>query len=269
VRSDYPRIVPELVEVERYRTLAEEALDRTISAVVSSDAWFLKGGATAPVLEAALVGRRLTDARRIGKLLLLDIDDGQVVGVRFGMTGSLLVDGADPVGRLLYSPTRYDPQWDRWSVTFVDGGRLVVHDPRRLGGVSLDPDLSHLGPDAASLSVAGLARSLAGSSAPLKARLLDQARVAGIGNLIADEVLWRAGLSPLRPASSLTPPEVRRLHRHLGRTLIDLTDRGGSHLGNLMDERHIGGICPKDGTPLARSTVGGRTTWWCPAHQVA
>ena len=58
------------------------------------------------------------------------------------MTGSLLVDDDDAVGQLLYSPNRHDPGWDRWSVNFADGGRLVVHDPRRLGGVSLDPDLS-------------------------------------------------------------------------------------------------------------------------------
>jgi formamidopyrimidine-DNA glycosylase len=261
--------VPELVEVERYRALAERALDREIEQVRSPDAWFLKGGVSPDGLRAVLVGRRFRSARRIGKLLLLDVGTGgPVVGIRFGMTGSLLVDGADPVGRLLYSSTRYDAAWDRWSVRFADGGRLVVHDPRRLGGVTLDPDTTHLGADAASIGVAGLARALAGSSAPLKARLLDQSRVAGVGNLIADEVLWRAGLSPLRPASSLTPVELRRLHRHLGRTLADLGDRGGSHLGDLMDERRPGGICPKDGTALLRATVGGRTTWWCPTHQV-
>lgn len=260
--------MPELVEVERYRTLAVRALDRRVTSVDSPDPWFVKGAASGPLLSSALVGRRFTGARRIGKLLLLDIADGPVVGVRFGMTGSLLVDGDDAVGQLLYSSTRYDPAWDRWSVTFADGGRMVVHDPRRLGGVTLDPDVSHLGPDAASLGAAGLARALAGSSAPLKARLLDQARVAGIGNLIADEVLWRAGLSPRRQAASLTPAEVKRLHRHLVRTLGDLAERGGSHLGDLMDERHPGGLCPKDGCPLERATVGGRTSWWCPAHQV-
>jgi formamidopyrimidine-DNA glycosylase len=259
--------VPELVEVERYRTLAERALGRKVASVDSPDPWFVKGSVSGPLLASALEGRRFTGARRIGKLLLLDVDDGPVVGVRFGMTGTLLVDGDDAVGRLLYSSTRYDPAWDRWWVTFADGGRMVVHDPRRLGGVTLDPDVSHLGPDAASLGAAGLGRALAGSAAPLKARLLDQSRVAGIGNLIADEVLWRAGLSPLRSAASLTPVEVRRLHRHLDRTLSDLTERGGSHLGDLMAERHPGGICPKDGCPLERATVGGRTSWWCPAHQ--
>jgi formamidopyrimidine-DNA glycosylase len=259
--------MPELVEVERYRVLAGRALGRRITSVASPDAWFLKGAATAGALDAVLVGNRLTSARRIGKLLLLDVGGGPVLGLRFGMTGTLLVDGRDAVGPLLYSPTRFDPAWERWSLTFADGGRLALHDPRRLGGVSLDPDVSGLGPDAADIGVAGLSAALAGSSAPLKARLLDQARIAGVGNLLADEILWRAGLSPLRASGSLTPAEVRRLHRHLGRTLSDLTARGGSHLGDLMDERRPGGCCRRDGTPLLRSTVGGRTSWWCPAHQ--
>jgi len=92
--------------------------------------------------------------------------------------------------------------------------------------------------------------------------------VAGIGNLIADELLWRAALSPLRPSDSLNRNEIRRLHRHLGRTLADLMSAGGSHTGQLMDERHTGGRCPRDGTELTRSTVGGRTSWWCPDHQL-
>ncbi len=257
-----------MIEVERYRVLAEGTLGRPIASVDSPDSWYLKGAATAPLLEAALVGNRFTAARRIGKLLLLDIDGGPVVGLRFGMTGTLLLDGDDAVGALLYAPTRTEPAWDRWAVTFADGGRMTLHDPRRLGGVSLDPDVAGLGPDAASVGGAALGAALAGSSAPLKARLLDQSRISGIGNLIADEVLWQAGLSPLRPSGALSPSEVRRLHRHLHRTLTDLTVRGGSHLGELMEERHRGGVCPKDGTPLTRSTVGGRTSWWCPTHQI-
>jgi formamidopyrimidine-DNA glycosylase len=144
----------------------------------------------------------------------------------------------------------------------------VVPDPRRLGGIVLDPSVDHLGLDALSITRAQLAEALAGSRTPLKARLLDQARVAGIGNLIADELLWRAGLSPLRPAGSLVPDEVRRLHGTLVRTLRSLIGRGGSHRGDLMGERRPGGRCPRDGTELTRSTVGGRTTWWCAGHQV-
>jgi len=80
-------------------------------------------------------------------------------------------------------------------------------------------------------------------------------------------VLWRAALSPTRPAGSLTPTEVKRLQRNVVRTVGLLDDRGGSHLGDLMDERRTGGRCPRDGTELVRSTVGGRTSWWCPVHQ--
>jgi formamidopyrimidine-DNA glycosylase len=259
--------VPELPEVESYRTLAESALGRPIRTVSSPDAWYLKGAATGPSLRRALVGHRFTAARRIGKLLLLDVDSGPVVGIRFGMTGNLDVDDQLGVSQMRYAPKRREPAWDRWSVRFRDGGRLVVHDPRRLGGVLLDPDVSRLGPDAASLTPAQLASALRGSSTPLKARLLDQSQVAGVGNLIADEALWRASLSPLRPSEGLTPTEVRRLHRTLRRTVADLIERGGSHCGDLMEERHPGGRCPRDGTELVRSTVGGRTSWWCPSHQ--
>jgi formamidopyrimidine-DNA glycosylase len=265
--TGYPRAVPELLEVETYRQLAESALDRPIASVASPDAWFLKGAATAPLLRRVLVGHRFVAARRIGKLLLLDVDAGPTVGIRFGMTGSLVVDGRVGVDEMRYAPRRHEAAWERWGVRFEDGGSLVVHDPRRLGGVTVDPDESRLGPDATTITASQLAAAVRGSRAPLKARLLDQSQVAGVGNLIVDEVLWRAALSPLRPSDSLTPNEIRRLHRQLGRTIGDLTEGGGSHTGRLMDERRPGGRCPKDGTELTRSTVGGRTSWWCPDHQ--
>jgi formamidopyrimidine-DNA glycosylase len=260
--------VPELPEVESYRRLADGAVGRTVDEVATPDAWYLKHGTTGAALRHALVGRTVVGTRRIGKLMLLDLDSGAVIGVRFGMTGTLLVDGTPGVAGLQYSPRRHDPRWERLRVRFEDGGTLTIQDPRRLGGVVLDPTLDHLGPDALAITRGELADALAGSSAPLKARLLDQSKVAGIGNLIADELLWRAGLSPLRPSGSLTAVEVRRLHRQLGGVLADLDERGGSHLGDLMEERHAGGRCPRDGTELRRSTVGGRTSWWCPKHQV-
>ena len=96
---------------------------------------------------------------------------------------------------------------------------------------------------------------------------MDQRRLAGVGNLAADEALWRAGLDPRREAGSLDANELRRLHRHLRKTMEDLLNRGGSHTGDLMPERASEGVCPKDGKPLVRDTVGGRTTWFCPHHQ--
>ena len=259
--------MPELPEVEAYRRLAEAALGRRIVEVHAPDAWFLKGGADATTLRAVLEGRSFVAARRIGKLLLMDTSAGAVLGLHFGMTGRLHLDGRAGVDRLLYSSARDAPGWDRFAVTFADGGELRLRDPRRLGGVSLDPDESRLGPDVLDLTPAGLRRALAASTTPLKARLLDQGRLAGVGNLLADEVLWRAGIDPRRPAGSLTPAEVRRLHRHLRATTADLVARGGSHTGDLMAARQPGGTCPRDGAALSRARVGGRTTWWCPRHQ--
>ncbi len=260
--------MPELPEVERYRQLAEgAALGRSISAIHTPDAWYLKYGFSGAEAAAVLTGRIFVAARRRGKLMMLDTDDGPVLGLRFGMSGRLLVDGSPGVDQLLYGRAAADPRYDRFRIDFADGGSLAMSDPRRLGGVELDPDLSQLGPDALGLSPAELRRALRGGCVALKARLLDQSRIAGVGNLIADEVLWRAGLSPLRPAGQMSPGTVGRLHDHLTRGLALLIERGGSHTGDLMPERRPGGVCPRDGAPLVRATVGGRTTWWCPKHQ--
>jgi formamidopyrimidine-DNA glycosylase len=275
--------VPELAEVESYRILAETALDRLVVTIAAPDAWYLKGGLDGASLSTVLVGRRFTAARRIGKLLLLDTGPvdrsngepaaetasaaGPTLGLRFGMTGRLVVDGRLGVDSLLYSSNDWNPAWVRFSVVFADGGELSMLDPRRLGGVYLDPDELSLGPDASTVGLAALRTALGSSRAPLKARLLDQARLAGVGNLIGDEVLWRAGLDPRRPAGSLSSAESRRLHRHLRTVASDLIERGGSHTGDLLGARRPGGHCPRDGAELERATVGGRTTWWCPRHQ--
>jgi formamidopyrimidine-DNA glycosylase len=260
--------VPELAEVEAYRRLAQRVLGRRVAEVVAPDDWYLKRGLTARAARAALEGRTLTAVRRTGKLLLLEAgDDGPVLGLRFGMSGRLVVDGVAGVDDLVYASNRELEKWDRFALRFADGGDMRMRDPRRLGGVELDPEEARLGPDALRVTPAGLAKALGTSQAPLKARLMDQSRLAGVGNLAVDEALWRAGLDPTRPAASLTPAERRRLHRHLRSTLEDFVLRGGSHTGELMPERQPGGVCPKDGTPLQRRTVGGRTTWSCPRHQ--
>ena len=261
--------MPELPEVEAYRALAaQRALDRAIKRVDAPDAWYLKAGLTADTAQAVLRRRRFTAARRIGKLLVLDVDSGHALGLRFGMTGRLVVDGHVGVDGLIYSSNRNDVEaWDRFVVHFRDGGDLRMRDPRRLGGVLLDPDEARLGVDARTMTLPELRAALAGGRGPLKARLLDQSRFAGVGNLIADEALWRAGLDPRRTSGELTPEEQRRLHRHLKRSVEDLIERGGSHTGDFLPHRRTGATCPKDGSPLERATIGGRTTWWCPSHQ--
>ena len=95
---------------------------------------------------------------------------------------------------------------------------------------------------------------------------MDQERLAGIGNLLADEILWRAGLDPRR-RTPLSDDELRNLHTVLRATLRQLGRRSGSHMGDLMEERQPGGRCPRDGAELAHAMVGGRSTYWCPVHQ--
>jgi len=261
--------MPEMLEIEAYRRAAERVVGRRIAKVQAPDAWYLKDGLTAPVLKKAVEGRTISGLRRRGKLLLVDTGDhGPTIGLRFGMTGRLLVDGAAGIEHLEYSSMRENPDWDRVVFRFDGGGELRIRDPRRLGGVLLDPEEDRLGPDALDLTPAQLRDLLIRSRAPVKARLMDQSVVAGIGNLLVDEALWRAGIDPARESRSLTPNELRRLHKHLRATLLELGERGGSHTGDLQDERRRDGVCPKDGAPLLRRQVGGRTTYSCPLHQV-
>jgi formamidopyrimidine-DNA glycosylase len=262
--------MPELIEVEAYRALAERCLGRRIASVHCPDPWYLKGGLAGPNLAEWVIKRSITAATRKGKLLMLSISGGgPVLGLRFGMTGKLLVDGESAIGGLLYSTRRDTPEFVRFGLGFIDGGGLMISDPRRLGGVEVDPDPDLLGPDAASLTPGQLRSALAGSNAALKSRLMDQGRVAGLGNLLTDEILWRCRLHPGRPAGSLTSPEAAALQRTIRSTVKDLTKRGGSHTGDLQGARIRGGVCPRCGSPLGRAAVGGRTTFWCTIEQAA
>ena len=96
---------------------------------------------------------------------------------------------------------------------------------------------------------------------------MDQSKIAGLGNLLTDEILWRSSIDPRRQSNSLSHNDMRRLLRHTTQTISELTDLGGSHMGNLQNHRVLGGLCPKDGEPLNRYKIGGRTTYSCPQHQ--
>jgi len=258
--------VPEMLEVETYRFAAEPLVGRRIERVHAPDGWYAKGDTTTELLSSVLPGLRVIGTRRIGKLMLLDTD-GPVLGLRFGMTGRILVDDQAPIEGLEYSSDRNDPAWDRFGLSFHGGGSMMIRDPRRLGGVELDPDETRLGPDALQVSRTGLAEVLQTTSAPIKARLLDQSRIAGLGNLLVDDILYRSGVATQRPADSLNDDDIAVVFRALRQSLATLGRRGGSHTGDLQSERHVGGRCPKDGVELSRASVGGRTSYWCPVHQ--
>ena len=218
--------VPEILEVELYRASAEPALGRPITKAWMVDSRYGRGGTTPARLRSALVGQhRSPPPRRRGKLLLLDTDGGPTLGLRFGMTGGLVVDGHEALDRLQYGPGVFNDKWVRARFTFEDGGQLLVHDPRRFGSLELAPDEGRLGPDALTRVVGpscapplAIAPGREGTAAPLKARLMDQERLAGVGNLLADEILWRAGLAPGR-RTPLTDDELRVLHKELRATL--------------------------------------------------
>ena len=262
----------EILEVERYRAFAEQALGRPITRAWMVDSHYGRGGTTPQRLRSALAGRSFSAARRRGKLMLLDTTGGPTLGLRFGMTGGLVLDGREALDRLRYGPGVFDEKWVRARISFADGGALLLHDPRRFGSLELAPDESRLGPDALGVSRKELAAALsvtpgrAAGAATLKARLMDQQRLAGVGNLLADEILWRAGLDPHR-RHALSDDELRDLLATVRATLRQLGRRGGSHTGDLIEERHAGGRCPRDGAELRHEAVGGRSTYWCPAHQ--
>jgi formamidopyrimidine-DNA glycosylase len=247
--------VPELPEAERARQQIERALGREIVAVDDRDTYVCRPHPPGEIA-AALTGRRLTRAHRRGKFLWVETDDGPDLGLHLGMAGRIAVDEEEaPRG------------WDRFALEFADGGRMALRDKRRLGRAVIDPDFSHVGPDAAEVSRDVFRDRVGRGTTALKARLLDQGVIAGVGNLLADETLWRARLSPLRVAGELSVEELDLLRRELRAAVRDAIRNGGVHTGRFMPARERGGVCPRDGTPLERATVGGRTTYWCPSCQ--
>ncbi len=256
--------MPELPEVERARALLEaRALGREIVAVDDSDVWVCRPFVPGEIA-AALTGRELTAVHRRGKSMWCETGGGPVLGLHLGMAGRIVVDdgeAGDP------EPAGEGRGWDRFRLDFADGGLLVLRDRRRLSRAVLDPDLSGLGPDAAEVGRAAFRGRVGRGTAPLKARLMDQSAIAGVGNLLADEALWQAGLSPLRPAGEVSEEELDRLRRALRAATRRAIRLGGVHSGELIPERRRGGRCPRCGAELERATVGGRTTYWCPVEQ--
>ena len=260
--------MPELPEVERARSYIEaNAVGRTIADADDTDTWVCRPHAPGEIA-GAVEGATLIAAHRRGKAMWMDTGDGgPVLGLHLGMAGRIFVDehsGGDPAP---YIAAGANPGWDRFTVRFADGGRLVLHDPRRLGRAVLDPRIDGLGPDAAEVGRAVFRDRVRTGAAPVKARIMDQAVVAGVGNLLADEALWQARLSPRRPAGALTDEEVDRLRVKLRAAIRHALGHGGVHHGELIPHRRPGGRCPRCGAELERATVGGRTTWWCPAEQ--
>jgi formamidopyrimidine-DNA glycosylase len=271
--------VPELPEVETARRLiADRALHRRIVAVDDADTFVCRPHSPGE-LRDALVGRTLTEARRRGKTMWAEtsgpegsIEPGPDLGIHLGMGGRIVVTGPDGAAQEGGGPRRRDaqprkPEWNRFTLEFADGGQLVLFDKRRLGRVRLDPQVDALGPDAEEVTAAQFRALISRGSIAVKARLLDQSKIAGVGNLLADEALWQSRIPPATPVNRLQRKDADRLYRALQAALKSAGAKGGVHTGDVIAARHPGGSCPRCGAEMVHGTVGGRSTWWCSREQ--
>src|SRR5580692_5763264 len=265
--------MPELPEVESARAVIERhGLRRRIADVDDSDTFVCRPHAPGEIRHA-LLGGELIAAMRRGKSMWFPSSEGVTLGIHLGMSGKIVIadaDGTEVDGGDYWEGGRKpgDYRWARFTLTFDDGGRLMLVDPRRLGRVRLNPPVEELGPDAQLITPAQFRAVLAaGGSAPVKARLMDQRRMAGIGNLLADEILWRARVHPARHVSTLTAAEQARLLRACRDAIRSALRDGGVHTLPIIPFRRRGAACPRDHVPMQTGQVDGRTSWWCPAEQ--
>jgi formamidopyrimidine-DNA glycosylase len=259
--------MPELPEVEAARSLIEErALGREIAAVDDGDTYVCRPHTPGEIADA-LIGATLTSAHRRGKTMWVATDRGPVLGLHLGMAGKIVI-GEHEAGEPKPDGPVLAPRWDRFTLHFADGGSLILRDKRRLGRAVLDPVIDHLGPDAAEVSRQAFRERVGHGATPLKARVMDQSVIAGVGNLLADEALWQARLSPLRPAREVSEEELDRLRNAIRAAARSAIRKGGVHTGQVIGHRRRDGVCPRCGAAMSRATVGGRTTYWCPEEQV-
>jgi formamidopyrimidine-DNA glycosylase len=274
--------VPELPEVETVRRRLEPALvGRRFDRVEILDSRL-----TRPLdpleVAAELSGERVQAVDRRGKYLVVRFESGRALLIHLRMTGSLR--------HVAVGSTREADPYARAVVELDDGSEIVYRDVRRFGTWLLtEPDEvepyldARLGgePLAPAFTTRRLADALANRRAPVKAVILDQRRLAGVGNIYADEALWRARVHPLRPAGKLDEDELRGLHRGIraalkagiarqGATLRDYrTPDGGS--GRMQHEFKVygreGEPCKRCGHPIEKIRAGGRGTWFCPSCQ--
>lgn len=274
-RTGHTGVVPEILEVELYRRSAATVIGRRVVSVRDEDPIVVSpaGGL------GCLIGSIVQDVHRHGKVLTITFDAETIsdrshriraIELHFGLTGRLIVDGRAALDSLVYGASD-DERWQRFALGF-EGGSLLLSDPRRFGRVRIAEEESAriLGPDAFDVSRADFVERVAtGSRRSIKAVLLDQGVVAGLGNMLVDDILLRNAIDPRCLVGVLTEGTLGDLHRTMTEVLPEMLARGGSHAGLLSHTlRRPGAPCPVDGTPLAKLTVAGRTSFVCPSHQV-
>ncbi|MBL0218459.1 MAG: bifunctional DNA-formamidopyrimidine glycosylase/DNA-(apurinic or apyrimidinic site) lyase [Myxococcales bacterium] len=272
--------MPELPEVETVRRTLTPAIGGTIAAVWDSGMGLHMQRKPPRAALKKLVGATITGIRRIGKYLLVDTDGPSTLLVHLGMTGRLRIQA------------KGDPRAKHTHVVFALGAReLRFSDPRRFGQVDVvtrakeraHPALAVLGPDALTdgIDVTAFHARARGKKAMLKAFVLDQSVIAGVGNIYASEALWRAKLRPTTRAHRLTLDRASVLAAAIREVFEHALEKGGTSLRDFVDADGAEGEnadylwvydreglpCPRCQTPIKRTVLQGRATYFCPTCQ--
>lgn len=259
--------MPELPDVEAFRRFFQRHATGRVVRAVEADPTIVRN-ATPEAVDRALRGRRFDpEPQRHGKWLVA-WTDGPALLFHFGMTGSFVASQDQP--------DRH--RHDRMVLVFDGGEELRYRNMRKLGGVWLAHDraeaaavMGPLGPDALALPIRRVRELLARRRGGIKAALMDQRVLAGVGNLIADETLWQARVHPRARVERLSGEEVERLAAALRKILresVGVYDHVPAKRTWLLSVRgQPGARCPRCRTPLERTDAAGRTTWFCPACQ--
>jgi len=267
--------MPELPEVETIKNELAPVVGRRISGVDLLWERMLHQPSPAE-FQSRIADRCITGISRRGKYLIFSLDSGDSLIIHLKMTGSLLLGRGSP------------PEYTRAIIHLDDGSSIFFRDPRKFGKIQLVADrdsvIGELGPEPLEegFTPEVFTRGLQKRKAPLKAVLLDQGFIAGIGNMYADEALFRAGIHPLRLANSLSDAEVRRLHRAIRGVLLAAIDskgaslntyyrpsgeKGSAHTGFNVAHRR-GEYCPVCGTGIERILIRQRGSYYCPKCQL-
>ncbi len=261
--------MPELPEVETVARSIARIVGRRIVSAEFTCTRVLRGDPDR--MSADLAGRRIRGIRRRGKFIVIDLDGGYCLTVHLGMTGKLLLGGA--TGRHTHA------------VVNLDRGVLRYEDPRQFGKLEAGPGLPErlrkLGPEPLEITLAEFAARLGRRKARIKTVLLDQHFIRGVGNIYADEALFRARIHPLAIGARLRLERVRRLHTAIVEVLAQAIEKGGSSISDYVDAegrqgffqfehrvyQRTGEPCVRCGAPIRRILVAQRGTHYCPACQ--
>jgi len=258
--------MPELPEVENYRKFIEgTSMHKKIARIWIDDEKLSKPSAS--ILRKALTGNEFVATDRIGKYLFVELKKGGFIVIHFGLTGDLGY----------YSDDEDRPRFTRITFQFTDGFFLAYICMRKFGWVRYERDIDkylasiRLGKDATKLTLQEFQKKLQGRNAPIKTLLLDQNIAAGVGNWIADEILYQSRIHPETAAARLSENDVKKAFQKMKyilkvalKTEADNTKFPRSFL---IHNRELGGICYYSKKPLKKIVVGGRGTYFSPAIQ--